>query len=1318
MKKKWRRIVGWALGIIAGLLIIIGLGGYLFLRSSAFNQFALRKIVEAAHEATGAPTTIRGLDFSLSSLTAHLYGITIHGKESGGGEAPLLTIDKLTVGLKIDSALQRKVSLSDLIVDHPVAHIRVDGSGNSNLPSAPRKQASSQTSVFDLAVRHAQLTRGELTYNDRTIPLNADLYNLGADIRFDRSATRYSGFISYDRGQLHYGDYSALPHKFHANFSATPDKFSIEPAVIKVGSSVASVRAALNNYSNPAVAGEYDIRLNAQDFSSFAPASRPAGEVSLVGQIRYQETANRSMLRDLVIDGQIASEALAASAAGGRVSIGKLRGNYQLADGTLHASDVEFESFGGRLTGDITFRNLDTTASGRVRASLRTLSLPAMQRSFPQEVKQVALAGSLNGTVDASWTGSVSQVRIQSDWTLVAAAKNPSLPLSSSANSAGSSSTRLVPVEGAIHVLYDGRHNALFFRQSTLRVPSATLTADGELSHRSNLRVQATANDLHELESLTEAFRNKSSALPPVSGSATLNANMHGSLKKPEISGQLSAQNLSVQGSEWKNAEASLQASPSQFVVTNGSLASAHRGRAMFSATVSLRDWQYLPSNSLKASLSVQQMSVAELQRLANMRYPVTGDLSADISLNGTQLEPEGSGKIQIAHAGAYGEPIESFEAQFHTDRGTIVSRLHVAVAAGSANADVSFTPKTKAYKVRLDAPSVVLQKLHTLQAKNLGLSGTVMVSANGEGTIDDPKLSAFVELPQLNIRDKSISNSEAELQVANHTADIRLDSNAVNASVQARAHLNLTGDYYAEVSIETSTVPLNVLLATYLATVPDGFQGEAEIHATMKGPLKDKTRLEAHLTIPRLEATYQSLQIGIAAPVHADFANSVLTVQPAEIRGTGTSLRMQGSIPVAGNATPTLTAEGSLDMRVAKIFLPDLRSAGTVSFSVHASGSAQDPNINGQLRLQDVALLYAGAPLGLEKLNGTLDIGKESIQISKLTGQVGGGEISAGGSIVYRPNLQFNVALQSKAVRLRYPDGLRTLLDTNLTLAGNKDSSTLSGRVLIDSLAFTSDFDLSNFADQVSNSSAVPVQPGLADTVNLAIKVQSADNLSANSSQISLEGRANLQVAGTAANPIITGRTDLTAGELFYRNVRYQLQRGIITFDDPNHTNPVLNVSASTTVEQYNLTLNLRGPFDKLTTSYTSDPPLSTADVINLIARGKTTQESAASSQSTDSMIASQAASQFSGNVQKLAGISSLQIDPLIGGNNSNPSARIAVQQRVTKNFLFTFSTDVSQPGSEVVQGDYQINKRWSVSATRDQLGGVSVDGRLHTRF
>jgi len=285
------------------------------------------------------------------------------------------------------------------------------------------------------------------------------------------------------------------------------------------------------------------------------------------------------------------------------------------------------------------------------------------------------------------------------------------------------------------------------------------------------------------------------------------------------------------------------------------------------------------------------------------------------------------------------------------------------------------------------------------------------------------------------------------------------------------------------------------------------------------------------------------------------------------------------------------------------------------------------------------------------------------------------------------------------------------------LAFTGTMQDSFLSGRVIVDSLSFTPEFDLSSFADQFSTTNT-PSEPGFADTVKLGVNVQTQSSVNAVSSQVSIAGQAVLQVGGTAGNPVITGRTTLTSGELFYRNLRYQLQRGVITFDDPNQTHPVLNVSASTKVEQYNLTLTLRGPLDKLTTEYVSDPPLATADVINLIARGKTTQEQAASSQSTDSMIASQVAGQLSSGVQKLAGISSLQIDPTLGGNNQNPSARIALQQRVTKNLLFSFSTDVSQPGSEIVQGEYQINKRWSVSVERDQLGGVSIDGRFHTRF
>jgi translocation and assembly module TamB len=215
----------------------------------------------------------------------------------------------------------------------------------------------------------------------------------------------------------------------------------------------------------------------------------------------------------------------------------------------------------------------------------------------------------------------------------------------------------------------------------------------------------------------------------------------------------------------------------------------------------------------------------------------------------------------------------------------------------------------------------------------------------------------------------------------------------------------------------------------------------------------------------------------------------------------------------------------------------------------------------------------------------------------------------------------------------------------------------------------------------------------------------------------LSIEGQANLRIIGTAADPVVVGRAILTSGDIFFNGHQFHLERGIITFVDPNQTKPVLNVLITTTIKQYNLSMSIVGPVDKLHTSYVSDPPLPPADVINLIARGQTTQEGAPTSFGANSILAA-GLGQVGSNVSKLTGIAGFQIDPLIGGNNTNPSARIGVQQQVTKNFIFTFSTDVTQAQGEVVQGEYQLNKRWSVSVTRDESGGFAVNGRFHTNF
>jgi translocation and assembly module TamB len=1319
----WKRIIAWTAAIGVLLIVALVVSGYFALRSSSFHQYVLAKIVQQAEESTGGKVEIRNFDFRLSGLSADLYGLTIHGTEPSD-QKPLLQVDKLTVGLKILSVIHHKINLNQLLIEHPVAHLLVDKTGRNNIPqpNAP-KQKSSQTNVFDLAVGHVLLGNGEIYYDDRQSSIDADVYDLRTEVNFDSLATRYAGSISYHKGRVKYAGLPSLAHSLDARFDATPSGLNLSPLVLTVGSSRIALQANVTNYSNPRTDARYNILLHTQDFAEMITAAAPAGDVALSGKLHYENLPNQTVLRDVSLDGQIDSSALLISAPQGRVELRKLFGRYKLADGNLQARDVIMELLNGKFTANATVQHWDKSPSTKLRATLQGISIAAVKSSLRDpSIKSFPLSGNVDGSVEASWVGSVSNLRAQSELGIRAAIVNQG------------GGAQNVPLTGAVHVSYDGPKNLIAVQQSIVQTPSSSIVAQGNVSSRpkgeSQLAVQAKTSNLHELATLASALQTAPKDQSPqpkplnLSGSATLNATLQGSLQNPQIQGQLTAQNLSIEGTQISTLQLTTQANPSSVVVQNGSLvipkqANKKQGQISFNANVGLQHWSYLPSNPLAVNASVKQVSIAQLQQIAHVQYPIVGDLSADLTLRGSQLNPEGGGNLEIINATVYDEPVHILKAQFQATNGTVTSSLNVSLSAGAATADLTFVPKTKAYKVQMDAPGIVLAKLQAVQAKNLQLTGTLTAIASGSGTVDNPQLTATVQIPQLQIQQNTISGIKAQLNVANQQADLSLATAVAQATLQANAKVNLTGDHYADVKIDTSRIPLQPLLAVYAPSVPDDFQGETELHATLKGPLKDKARMEAHLEIPTLTATYQQLKIGNSGPIRADYANSVLVLQPSEIKGTDTSLSFRGRVPVgAGNKGMELSATGSVNLRLVRMFDPDIKSSGLINLDVRTTANGGKPEVTGQIKIQNVSVITTTAPVGIDSLNGTLDLKNNQIQMTELKGQVGGGDISIGGAITYKPQLQFNMALQGKSLRLRYPDGVRSVLDSDLKLTGNLQEAAVNGRVLIDGLSFTSDFDLAKFMNQFTGANVPPSGSTFADNVNLNVAVQSAGDLSAAASTISIEGTVNLRLIGTAANPVVVGRTDLTSGDIFFMSQRYQLQRGIINFTNPNEIEPVVNISLTTTVEQYNLTLNITGPIDKLQTSYLSDPPLAPVDIINLIARGRTTEEASTSSFGADSILAAGVASQLGTGVQKLVGISSLQIDPLLGGNTANPSARIALQQRVTKNFVFTFSTDVAQPQSEMVQGDYQISKRWSVSAGRDEYGSITAEGRFHTSF
>jgi translocation and assembly module TamB len=452
-------------------------------------------------------------------------------------------------------------------------------------------------------------------------------------------------------------------------------------------------------------------------------------------------------------------------------------------------------------------------------------------------------------------------------------------------------------------------------------------------------------------------------------------------------------------------------------------------------------------------------------------------------------------------------------------------------------------------------------------------------------------------------------------------------------------------------------------------------------------------------------------------SPIRVDYKNGVIDIQPSSIKGTDTDLQFQGSIPTTGTGPMSLKLLGTVNLELAELFDPDVRSSGQLRFKIDSNGPASAANFGGQVEIVDANFASADLPVALQHGKGILTLTKDRLNITSFTGQMGGGTVTAQGGVAYRPGIQFDLGLAANGVRLLYPEGMRENIDANLRLSGTTDNSQLGGSVNLADLSFTPAFDLDSFVDQFSGEVSAPPSQGISQNMQLNIAVQSTSNVNLISRTLSIGGSANLQVRGTAAEPVILGRVNLDSGDIILSGNRFVLNGGTIQFVNPSETQPVVNLTLNTSIEQYSINLRFRGPVDQLQTEYSSDPALPSADIINLLAFGQTTEASAQNNtpadQAAESLVASQVSSQLTGRLSKVAGISQLSISPVLAGSSSQgpAGATITIQQRVTGNLFVNYSTNVASTQSQTIQGQYKISPRVSFSATRDPNGGFGFD-------
>jgi len=171
-------------------------------RSQRFHRYILAKIVEKGNAATGGTVEIRGYDFHWTKLTAEAYGVIIHGLEKSN-ERPLLQVDKLTLRLKDSLDMHQKVNLQEVLIEHPVVHLAVDGP-SQQYPLAQAPKGRARTLTYSIGSGHVLLINGEIYYNDRQLSLIADVYDLKTEIGYSLLTTSYDGSLSYKQGQVKY----------------------------------------------------------------------------------------------------------------------------------------------------------------------------------------------------------------------------------------------------------------------------------------------------------------------------------------------------------------------------------------------------------------------------------------------------------------------------------------------------------------------------------------------------------------------------------------------------------------------------------------------------------------------------------------------------------------------------------------------------------------------------------------------------------------------------------------------------------------------------------------------------------------------------------------------------------------------------------------------------------------------------------------------------------------------------------------------------------------------------------------------------------
>ena len=321
-----------------------------------------------------------------------------------------------------------------------------------------------------------------------------------------------------------------------------------------------------------------------------------------------------------------------------------------------------------------------------------------------------------------------------------------------------------------------------------------------------------------------------------------------------------------------------------------------------------------------------------------------------------------------------------------------------------------------------------------------------------------------------------------------------------------------------------------------------------------------------------------------------------------------------------------------------------------------------------------------------------------------------------------------YDIPVVGRSLGLRYPEGLRSLVDADLRLFGDAARQWVTGTLDVKQAVWSKRYDVAS--ELLAGRPALDVPASLEEGARLDVKLRAPGTLHIDNNLADLQARADLTIQGSSSAPVVTGRAEVDRGRIYFQGRTYVIRQGVLDFVNPQKIDPLFDIEAETRIRSYRVTLRVGGTLERVTPNLTSDPPLSSVQILALLAGGDETEVAnltqAEAQANRGQLAATGAATLAAGKIseevglergaEKLLGLNRFSIDPsLVRGATTTPTARLNVGKRITPDLSVLYSQDLRSNDVRLISLEYTLRDWLSLLLTReDPTGGFGVDVRF----